>query len=65
MLPFLYTTVYSIDQNPTIWCHLEEDRFPFETVSAQGFFLMSSLRDFPCLLMRDLDLNLDFWKTEV
>ncbi|MCJ8728408.1 hypothetical protein PDJAM_G00004170 [Pangasius djambal] len=34
--------------NRTIRCHPQEDGFPFESGSSQGFFLVSSQGVFPC-----------------
>lgn len=50
------------DQNPTIWCHLEEDGFSFESGSLQDFFLMLFFSN-TGLLIKDLGLHVDSSKS--
>lgn len=55
-----------ITSNPIVQCHPEEDGFPLESGSCQGFLLLSSWGFFllatvaPGLLIRDLNLYPDF-----
>lgn len=56
LLVFTLPRVTVVIYNPTLRCHPEEDTFPFESGSHQGFFLVSfqGVSEMPCLVTSGL-----------